>query len=754
MDAEEQISQGLLAPSQESLVSVKVFPLIPYLKKDVINTIDSPLSWEQLTASDINFAIVCPLVTKYAKLRNMAIVYACMVVRSYFLAQSGSDLVHAGVMCSRATLCEIMALKLLSHFASSKIQLVAVLTTLWCPLAGAPDDVIEEVKYAIGGEDEYVDDPQCAIEMAIATKAKTFLASAIVQSVVTDIYNGRIIISIAGNRSMVPDNYKQRAIMLYDPRTAPMLDHYRLRVPRYSTILHFVNVAVLLVVFLACIWTQDVSCVTLWESVFLVFAIAFTLQEYTASKEYGWAIYISNVWNVFDTSFVVIFLGYLVLRVKGLLDDDAKMSQLAFDLLACGCCVLAPRLAFFAISNNVVVLALRAMTAEFIFFIGIAVVCFSGILLTLYTLASGTWTMRNIAWLMVQIWFGSTYLSFGQAKSFHPVFGPILMTCFAVLSGTLLLTILISILSNTAARIDANATQEFLFQGTISTIQGVKSDALFSYQPPFNILAFIILKPASYFLSPRSLHSANVFLIRLTSFPALIAIAMYERLLASEQRLRESGKGAACSLYHSIPRHIKNMPFVDYFIGSKSADLYEAIFEVEDSREFDLFDAEEDESSLRSPLASTTRHEDSGSPSLLEPRRHERSASLSMKSQSQPPRSRKVSALPPLSESSGTGKILHLNTSTPVTKLFSQRFNHPSSASPVEMLPDVMTMDKLDSSVKRIEALFEDCRELPIRKLKDEMKELQDRQARIENILLSLTRGMRDETEILRHNTA
>ncbi|KAG2362718.1 hypothetical protein BDR07DRAFT_1450997 [Suillus spraguei] len=694
MDAEEQISQGLLAPSQEFFASVKVFPLIPYLKKDVI--VNSALSWEQLTASDINFAIVRPLVMKYARLRNMAIVYACMVVLRL-------DLAHAGVMCSRATLCEIMALKLLSHFASSKIQLVAVLTTLWCPLAGAPDDVIEE----------YVNDPQCAIEMAITTKAKTFLASAIVQSVVTDMYNGRIIISIAGNRSMVPDNYKQRAIMLYDPRTAPMLDHYRLRVPRYSAILHFVNIAVLLVVFLACIWTQDVSHVTLWESVFLVFATAFTLQEYTASKEYGWASSLLQIWNVFDTSFVIIFLGYLVLRVKGLWDNDAKMSQLAFDLLACGCCVLAPR-------------ALRAMTAEFIFFIGIAVVCFSGIFLTLYTLgnslltfpiqASGTWTMRNIAWLMVQIWFGSTYLSFAQAKSFHPVFGPILMTCFAAF---------------------------------------VKSDALFSYQPPFNILAFIILKPASYILSPRSLHSANVFLIRLTSFPVLIAIAMYERLLASEQRLRESGKGAARSLYHSIPRHIKNMSFVDYFAGSKSADLYEAIFEVEDSRDFDLFDdSEEGESSLRSPLASTIRDENSGSPSILEARRHERSASLSKKSQSQPPRTRKVSALPPLSEPSSAGKILHLNTSTPFTRLFSQRFIHPSSASPVEMLPDVTNMDRLDSSVKRIEALLEDCRELPVRKLKDEIKELQDRQARIENILLALTRGMRHEAEILRHNTA
>lgn len=36
MDFEEQITTGLLAPTQEFIASVKVFPLIPYLKKDVI----------------------------------------------------------------------------------------------------------------------------------------------------------------------------------------------------------------------------------------------------------------------------------------------------------------------------------------------------------------------------------------------------------------------------------------------------------------------------------------------------------------------------------------------------------------------------------------------------------------------------------------------------------------------------------------------------------------------------------------------
>ena len=53
---------------------------------------------------------------------------------------------------------------------------------------------------------------------------------------------------------------------------------------------------------------------------------------------------------------------------------------------------------------------------------------------------SGKWSVKSIAWLMVQIWFGNTYLSFAQAESFHPVFGPIMMITYACLSNTLLLT--------------------------------------------------------------------------------------------------------------------------------------------------------------------------------------------------------------------------------------------------------------------------------------------------------------------------
>lgn len=64
--------------------------------------------------------------------------------------------------------------------------------------------------------------------MAIAVKAKQFVAAPLVQTVVQDVYSGKIVFSnVATPRSVLADNYKRKAIEIYDHRTAPFLDHYR-----------------------------------------------------------------------------------------------------------------------------------------------------------------------------------------------------------------------------------------------------------------------------------------------------------------------------------------------------------------------------------------------------------------------------------------------------------------------------------------------------------------------------------------------
>jgi hypothetical protein len=195
-----------------------------------------------LTASDVNFAVVRPLVTKYARLKNMAVVYACLVVRSYFLAQSETNLAFTGIMQSRANLCELLAIKLLNRFASNYMTLVAVLCTAWSPLAGATPQVMQDVKNAIHSAFD-LEAAQTAIEvsvdpimsllpstrfqMAIATSAKAFLASPVTQNVINDLYSGNVVFSLNATRSILADNYKPRAIQIYDVRKAPFLNHYR-----------------------------------------------------------------------------------------------------------------------------------------------------------------------------------------------------------------------------------------------------------------------------------------------------------------------------------------------------------------------------------------------------------------------------------------------------------------------------------------------------------------------------------------------
>lgn len=86
--------------------------------------------------------------------------------------------------------------------------------------------------------------------MAISTESKHFTSSPLVQTLVNDIYRGRVVFSMTSNHSVLVDNYKPRATDIYNVHNAPFLDHYRLRVPRYNAILEFLNFVMLLTLFL------------------------------------------------------------------------------------------------------------------------------------------------------------------------------------------------------------------------------------------------------------------------------------------------------------------------------------------------------------------------------------------------------------------------------------------------------------------------------------------------------------------------
>lgn len=105
------------------------------------------------------------------------------------------------------------------------------------------------------------------------------------------------------------------------------------------------------------------------------------------------------------------------------------------------------------------------------------------------------------------------------------------MITFAFLGNTLFLTILVSMLSNTFGTIVANATAEIAFRRAVVTLEGVKGDAIFAYQPPFNIIALFILVPMRFLVNARWFHKIHVATVRAINVPILLIIALLERRL-------------------------------------------------------------------------------------------------------------------------------------------------------------------------------------------------------------------------------
>ena len=75
----------------------------------------------------------------------------------------------------------------------------------------------------------------------------------------------------------------------------------------------------------------------------------------------------------------------------------------------------------------------------------------------------------------------------------------------------------------------------------------------------------------------------------------MIIIGIYERFLAQGQRFRASSSGAAHGIYSTFSRGVKHVPFLESLVGASTTDLYDAIFDVDASQTYELFESDEED---------------------------------------------------------------------------------------------------------------------------------------------------------------
>ena len=260
------------------------------------------------------------------------------------------------------------------------------------------------------------------------------------------------------------------------------------------------------------------------------------LDELVGFTEQGFSLYIMSFWNAFDLGILSLFVCFYGLRLYGILMPASRkhdIADMAYDALAANAVLLFPRL-FSALDHyryfSQLLVAFRMMAMDLVaVFILIIITC-SGFFVA-FTLSFGTpeYNGAQVAYALFQLLMGFTPAAWEIWETYN-LLGKAILTLFLIIAHFLIIVILITVLTNSFMAIVQNANEEHQFVFAVNTISMVKSDALFSYVAPTNVIAWI-LAPLRFMLPFRQFIRINRTIIKATHFPILFSIFLWERIV-------------------------------------------------------------------------------------------------------------------------------------------------------------------------------------------------------------------------------
>lgn len=484
---------------------------------------------------------------------------------------------NIGVNRSRALVCELLAMRLLKEFSTR--ELIDALSYDFDPLQGLATPTAGTATPGAGNWARR--DPRSAristVEIAIRAQAKKFLAHPLVVQQLEAIWAGTIVFhSVADSLHRKPEPQARyyntfdddvspgrgpsrrlsptkqantqpppqpaaalmrRTVTLYDPRDASLFKLSRLRVPRYRNLFSTLSFATMLGLFLA-VLAEKSDDITALEVLFWFWSAGYMLDEIVGFSEQGFGLYIMSVWNAFDLGILLMFLVYYVLRLYGILMPDVhsrhEMAMMAYDVLGSTAVLLFPRL-FSALDHyryfSQLLIAFRMMAMDLMAILVLIVISCSGFFVAFTLAFKKDLGPGSTAYALFQLLMGFTPAAWDIWSDYNPL-GKTLLALFLFICHFLIVTILVTVLTNSFMAVVQNANEEHQFLFAVNTISMVKSDALFSYIPPTNIIGWLFI-PLKYFMRFKRFIRMNRLIIKITHIPILFSIFFYERLLLS-----------------------------------------------------------------------------------------------------------------------------------------------------------------------------------------------------------------------------
>ncbi|KAL7942688.1 hypothetical protein V8C42DRAFT_331648 [Trichoderma barbatum] len=403
--------------------------------------------------------------------------------------------------------------------SSKKIQLLSSLSRL-TNLSMDDDD------------DEVDDDPTAAfeglnaLEIAAIANAKRFLSQHVVQKIISGIWNGDIVFwdSMSIHSSKHPH--------FYNPFTS---DPYsRLRVPKYLKCWEVLFFSVFMCLYYSVLIVRDESRLTNPEIALFFWIAAFFYDELSEWIDAGAIFYATDIWNLFDMIMILIGTIFAVLRIIGIMRQDLRLNDLAFDVLALEALFMIPRIcSILSLSPywGTLIPCLKEMGKDFIKFMVLVIVVYLGFLTTFSLVGRDMFSLGKMTGILTKIFYGSSYVGFEVMDQIDPIFGPPLMIIFITLSSFLLMGSLTGMLSNSFSRVITHAKEEYLYVYSVYVLEASTSNRLTHFYPPFNLLSLVLFRPWRY-IFPRShkYRAGRIWLLKVTHAPIVAVIKFYEYL--------------------------------------------------------------------------------------------------------------------------------------------------------------------------------------------------------------------------------
>ncbi|RYP18723.1 hypothetical protein DL765_003745 [Monosporascus sp. GIB2] len=415
---------------------------------------ETTLSWDQLRSPQVSQFLVKPMQQQIRTQHfNRATLYALMANCLQFTKEGQLYPGNAGTSSTRAKVCELLALKLLKEYSTR--ELIDALSYDFYPLQGVPDTPNPNSRSSDGRVG-----PGAArsstLEVAIRASAKHFLAHPLVVQQLEAIWNG--------------------AISFYSSQDS---------LHREPSMLSNIS-----------------------KAVFWFWSAGFMLDEIVGFNEQGFSLYIMSFWNIFDLGILLLLIVYYCMRVYGVfLIEPQHWNDMAYDVLAANAILLLPRI--FSVLDHYqyfsqLLIAFRLMAMDLVAVFVLVLISCSGFFV-FFTLSKNQNDAPEVAYKIFQILMGFTPAAWDVWPQYN-VLGRTLLIIFLIICHFLVVTILITVLTNSFMAIASNAREEHQFLFAINTISMVKNDALFSQ--------FVLL---------------NRMVIKVTHFPILFTIFLYEK---------------------------------------------------------------------------------------------------------------------------------------------------------------------------------------------------------------------------------